>query len=187
MLREVVDPVLLMFGVGYLAANLRLLVDGIRFLERRSRALLIWSEYRSPYRGLELVLAVVLGVVLLVEFAYLGRRLPQLFGEGMMFLYYACAVPLSRYVGRGLYEDGVWAETGFMPYKSIGGIAWREGKEPTLVLVSSVRRLARRLVVPGRHYAAVRRLLRDRIAANDIHFSGSTSLSLGMHDEKEDV
>jgi hypothetical protein len=52
--------------------------------------------------------------------------------------------------------------------------------------VSRIRRLARRLTVPGRHYAAARRLLHDKIAAHDIHFSG-TGLNLETHDEREDV
>jgi hypothetical protein len=49
-----------------------------------------------------------------------------------------------------------------------------------------MRSLARRLVVPERHYGAARRLLRDKIAAHDIHFTGKT-LDLGVHDERDDV
>ena len=54
------------------------------------------------------------------------------------------------------------------------------------MIVSRLRNLARRLAVPGSHYGAARRLLRDKIAAHDIHFSG-TGLDLGTHDEREDV
>jgi len=98
-------------------------------------------------------------------------------------------VHFSHRIRRGFYEDGIWAETGFIPYASIGGITWRqgaEGRDPTLVIISRLRKLARRLSVPGRHYAEVRRLLRDKIAAHDIHFSG-TGLNLERHDEREDV
>jgi len=49
-----------------------------------------------------------------------------------------------------------------------------------------MRAFARRLVVPHSHYGAARRLLRDKIAAHDIHFTGKT-LDLGMHDERDDV
>ena len=42
------------------------------------------------------------------------------------------------------------------------------------------------LIVPERHYGAVRRLLRDKIGAHDIMFAGE-SLDLGGHDEREDV
>jgi hypothetical protein len=124
--------------------------------------------------------------VLFTELVWLRRPLRQVFGESMMFLYYAYAVPLSRRIGRGFYGDGIWADKGFIPYANIGGISWRQGDEPTLVVVSRIRRLARPLIVPGRHYAAARRLLRDKIAAHDIHFSG-TGLNLETHDERMDV
>ena len=43
----------------------------------------------------------------------------------------------------------------------------------------------RRLVVPREHYAEVRRVLRDRIAAHDIHFTFKT-LDVGA-DERDRV
>jgi hypothetical protein len=49
-----------------------------------------------------------------------------------------------------------------------------------------MRAFARRLEVPHPHYAAARRLLRDKIAAHDIHFTGKT-FDLGLHDERDDV
>ncbi len=49
-----------------------------------------------------------------------------------------------------------------------------------------MRAFARQLVVPDNCYGAARRLLRDKIAAHDIHFTGK-SLDLGLHDERDDV
>ena len=103
-----------------------------------------------------------------------------------MLVYYAYALPLSLKIGRGFYEDGIWADGGFMPYSSIGGLAWREGDQLTLVMMHRMRAFARRLVVPENYYGAARRLLRDKIAAHDIHFTGKT-LDLGLHDERDDV
>ncbi len=104
-----------------------------------------------------------------------------------MFLYYAYLFPLSQTMARGFYEDGIWADSAFIPYNEIGGIAWREGDHAVaLIITSRLRNLARRLIVPGNHYAAARRLLRDKIAKHDIHFSG-TGLDLLDHDEREDV
>jgi hypothetical protein len=40
--------------------------------------------------------------------------------------------------------------------------------------------------VPGRHYGAVRRLLRDLIAQNTIRLAGH-GLDLGVKDEREDA
>jgi hypothetical protein len=49
-----------------------------------------------------------------------------------------------------------------------------------------MRAFARQLAVPHIHYGAARRLLRDKIAAHAIHFTGKP-LDLGMHDERDDV
>jgi hypothetical protein len=55
-----------------------------------------------------------------------------------------------------------------------------------LIITSRLRNLARRLIVPVNHYAAARRLLRDKIAKHDIHFTGG-GLDLVGHDERDDV
>ena len=73
-----------------------------------------------------------------------------------------------------------------MPYATIGGLTWREEPELTLVLIPRMQRLARRLVVPAEYYAEARRLLRDKIAGHELHFTGKP-LDLGAHDERDDV
>ncbi|HEX7088364.1 MAG TPA: hypothetical protein VF198_18540 [Vicinamibacterales bacterium] len=178
--------VLIGLGVGFLVANIRVVAQFVRYLRLRRRALLTWPGPPPPYYGLILFLAVALGLLLIVKVAFLPHTFGHLFGEGMMFLYFGYAVPLSRRIGRGFYEDGVWAENGFIPYHQIAGIAWRDGEPPRLLLISRFKELARTLFVPGDYYAAVRRLLRDKIGAHDIMFSGDT-LDLGGHDERDDV
>jgi hypothetical protein len=177
--------VLLLFGVGFLIANIRVGIELIRYLQRRRRAVLVWPGRRPPYYGLVLFLGAALGCLLVVKLLLQQRAPMQLFGEGMMFLYFACMVPLTRRIDRGLYDDGIWAENGFMPYGQIDGIAWREGEPLTLVLVSRLKQMARLLVVPSPYYGAVRRLLRDKIAARDIEFKAG-GLDLGR-DDIEDV
>jgi hypothetical protein len=184
-IRALLPHVLLLFGVGFLIANLRAGLDLLRYWRRRRQALLTWPGRYPPYYGLILFIGVTLGLLLIVKVLFLQRSPAQLFGEGMMFLYYAYAVPLSRRIGRGFYADGIWAENGFMPYEQIGGIAWREGEQVTLLLVSRLKQMARPLVVPTPYYGAVRRLLRDKIAAHDIQFSGG-GIDLG-YDLRDDV
>jgi hypothetical protein len=178
--------ILFVLGCGFLVANLLLLAQFVRYLRRRRSALLTWPGPRPKYYGLLLAIGVTLGCLVFFKLVFQLRPPRQLFGEAMMFVYYGYALPLSRRIGRGFYEDGIWSETGFMPYWQIGGIAWREGPEITLILISRIRNLARRLVVPGTHYAAARRLLRDKIQAHDIDFTG-TGLDLGVHDERDNV
>lgn len=186
--------VLMLFGVGFLIANVRLAADLVRYLRRRRSALLVWPGRRPPYYGLILALGFTLGLLLLLKIVMLQRapaHAPEddavrvLFGEGMMFLYFACLVPLTRFINRGLYADGIWAENGFVPYQQIDGIAWREGEPLTLVLVSRLRQIAKPLIVPTVYYGAVRRLLRDKIAARDIEMDRG-GLKLGG-DERRDI
>jgi hypothetical protein len=182
--QSIVTATLLLLGGGFLIANARLVLEYVRYMKRRRQALLTWTGPRPPYYALQLAIGVTLGFLLFYKLVRLHR---QAFGEMMMFLYYAYLFPLSRSIGRGFYEDGIWADTTFIPYNEIGGISWREGEnEVALVIISRLRNLARRLVVPGEYYAAARRLLRDKIARHDIHFTG-TGLDLGDHDEREDV
>jgi hypothetical protein len=175
---------LIVLGLGFLVANLRLVVDQVRFLRRRQRAVLIWPPPRSPYYGTALALGVVLGLLLIYK-AFVLRR--AAFGEGMMFLYYGYLLPLSLRIRRGFYEDGVWTDSGFVPYDQIGGISWREDEhQVTLIVISRRRNLARRLVVPLDQYGAARRFLRDKIKQHAIQFAG-TGLDLGEHDERDNI
>ena len=176
--------VLVALGAGFLFADARLILEYVTFIRRRRGAILVWPGKKPPYYGLVLAMGVVLGVLVFCKIIVLRR---QAFGEGMMFLYYGYLVPLNLRIGRGFYEDGIWADTGFIPYNEVGGISWRETEhDVTLVVISRLRNLARRLSVPLDHYAAARRLLHDKIAKHDIHFTG-TGLDLGGHDEREDV
>jgi hypothetical protein len=183
---DILARVLFLLGVGFFVANLRVFLDWVRFMRRRSSALVTWPGPRPPYYGLLLAIGVGLGLLLFYKLVFLRRSPLRVFGEAMMFLYYGYALPLSRRIKRGFYEDGIWAESGFVPYGQIGAVAWREGPEITLVIVNRIRNLARRLVVPAVHYAAARRLLRDKIAAHEIQLM-STGLVLGSHDERENV
>jgi hypothetical protein len=183
---DLLSRLLFVLGLGFLAANLRLFYQFIRYLKMRSSALLIWQGPRPPFYGLLLVLGAVLSVLIVYKLNVLKQHPRQVFGEAMMLLYYAWALPMSLKIGRGFYEDGIWTEAGFIPYSNIGGLAWKDEAPPTLVMTYRMRQLARRLEVPERYYGAARRLLRDKIAAHDIHFTGKT-LDLGLHDERDDV
>ena len=103
-----------------------------------------------------------------------------------MFLYYAYLFPMSRNVARGFYEDGVWSDSGFMRWGQISAVSWKEEGKVSLVLISHLRNIARRLVIPGPLYGQSRRLLRDRVKAHDIHIGGS-GLDLGSRDEADAV
>lgn len=181
----VLPAILLLIGAGFLIANLWLLVQFMKYVRRRSTAVLTWPARRPANAWVFGVMGLALALIIVVK---LLVKLPpsQVFGESMMLVYFGCAARLSWRIGRGFYKDGIWADTGFVRYSDIGGLSWREGEEVTLLLISRVRNLARRLVVPQACYGAARRLLRDRIAVHEIQFSGE-HLDLGGRDEREDV
>jgi hypothetical protein len=181
--QRVLNGVLLVLGGGFLIANARIVFQYLTFRRRRRTTLLTWTAPKPPYYSLVLMIGAAVGILGVAKI--LVHR--QVFGETMMFVYYACLTPLSRRIGRGFYEEGIWADTSFIPYNEVGGISWREGEhQVTLIVISRLRNLARRLAVPMEHYGAARRLLRDKIAAHDIHFFG-TGLDLGEHDERDEV
>ena len=183
---NVLSLVMLVLGFGFLVANLRLLAELVRYFRIRSSAVLVWPAKAPPFYGLVLALGVALGILIFVKLAVLDRMPREVFGESMMFVYFGYAVPLSRRITRGFYRDGIWSDSGFVPYWKIDGLRWKEGDEITLVLIDRVRRMARVLAVPLPLYGAARRLLRDRLASHEIHFAGK-SLDLGEHDERDDV
>src|SRR5688572_16793510 len=141
----ILSRILLLLGIGFLVANLRILLDFLRFFRLRSSALLTWPGRKPPFYGFLLALGVTLGLLIFYKLAIQHRPPTQVFGEAMMFLYYGYAFPLSLRIGRGFYADGIWSESGFMPYSKIGGLSWREGEELTLILIHRVRHMARRL------------------------------------------
>jgi hypothetical protein len=181
---NVATGTLFVLGAGFLVANLRLIREYLRYARRRGHALLSWPSPLPPYYGTQLAIGIAVGLLLFYKLAVLHR---QAFGEGMMFLYYAYLMPLSLRIRRGFYEDGIWADSTFIPYNEVGGLTWREGEDKvSLIVISRLRNLARRLAVPLEHYSAARKLLRDKIGAHEIHFFG-TGLDLGGHDERDEA
>jgi hypothetical protein len=177
---------LLLFGIGFLAASTRALYLHVQYWRRRRAGLLLWPAPRPPFYAMQVGIAGALALLLVYNLAFRLPPFETLFGEAMMFLYYAYAVPIVARIQRGFYRDGVWSDRGFVKYERIGGIAWRDAKDPVLLLVAQGGGTARSLVVPGRHYGAVRRLLRDLIARHAIRLSGH-ALDLGGRDEREDA
>jgi hypothetical protein len=177
--------ILFVFGLGFLVANLKVVTDLIRFRVRKHSALLIWQTPKPRYYTFSLLLAGILGLLLAAKL--IQRRPPdQWFGEAMMLLYYGYAFPLSTRIARGFYQDGVWSDTGFMRWAQISAVAWKEEGGVTLILVSRLRSLARRLQVPGDLYGEARRVLRDKVKAHDIDFGGS-GLDLGAGNKSDRV
>lgn len=177
---------LLLFGLGFLVANVRLGASLLAYRQRSRSAALVWEAARPPYYRFSLMLGGILFVLLVVEAVVLRRSPWSIFGEAMMVVYYGFAFPLSTRIRRGFYGDGVWADRVFMKWSDISAVSWREGAAVTLMLISHARNVARPLSVPGHLYGEARRLLRDRIKAHDIRIGGA-GLELGVREDRDAV
>jgi hypothetical protein len=184
--QESLSRVLFFFGIGFFAANVKVMVDLLRFRVRQPTALLTWQASKPRYYGFTLALGAILGVLVVFKILVLGRSPSQLLGEIMMFIYYGYAFPLSTRIARGFYRDGVWSDTGFMRWGQISAVSWKEGAGVALMLISHSRSIARRLEVPSHLYGEARRLLRDRVKSHDIHMGGG-GLDLGSRSEVDAV
>jgi hypothetical protein len=177
---------LLLFGVGFLAANLFGLGQQVLYWQRRRTALLTWPAARPALFGLQVGIGAASGLLLAYNLLLRPDAVEQAFGVGMMFAYYAGIVRLSARIERGFYRDGVWSDRRFVRYGKIGALTWREEPGPVLLLAARNGRSAVRLTVPGSQFGAVRRLLRDLIDRRVIHLEDA-GLHLGLKDEREDV
>ncbi len=177
---------LLIFGVGFLAADLAGLAEQVRYWRRRRTALLTWPGRRPPLFQMQVAIGVALGLLLAYDLLLRPGAAEQTFGVGMMFVYYAGVLPASARIKRGFYRDGVWSDRRFVRYSRIGAISWHDEAEPVLLLAARRGRTAARLAVPGPMLGAVRRLLRDLIGRRDIDLADA-GLALGLRDERDDA
>jgi len=180
------ERLLLLLGLGFLVVDLRAVVDHLAYWRRRPTAFLVWPAGYPPFFSLQLIIGGTLGFLLAYNLAFRNPPPEELFGEGMMFVYYTYAVPLAHRVERGFYKDGVWTEGGFFPYWRIGAVSWREEPDPVLLMASRDGGAARRLVVPSELYGAARRALRDLIEAHIIQLA-RPGLDLGLREDKDDA
>jgi len=180
------SSLLYLLGAGFLVLNLYLFFQYARNRRLQRAALVTWPPPRPPLYRLFLWVGAVLAIVIYYKIMVLKLHPKFVFGETMMLVYYVYAMPLGLKIRRGLYEDGIWTDGGYIPYVNIGGLTWREREHTTLVVLYRWRSFARKMVVPEPVYGEARKVLRDKIAAHDIHFTGKP-LDLGLHDERDDV
>lgn len=197
-LDSLLGQILLLFGVGFLIANVRLGLELLRWIRRRHAALLVWPAPNPPFFALSLGIGVMLGLLILLK-AYLALRgdpplsewfrrfVMDTFGELMMFVYFGYMLPFSTRITRGFYADGLWTDSGFMSYDQVGGISWRAGEPPTLIVISRLKSLARRMTVPTPLLGEVRRLLRDKISDHAIEMDEGPGIHLGSRDARDSV
>jgi hypothetical protein len=151
-------------GVYFAALLLRGLLGYRRFRRLRATALLTWpGPPPARFDLLPLLGAAAAGVALLN--GVMRRPLLHVLAQALMALYFVVMVPLARRIRLGVYRDGVWADAGFLPWREIRRLSFRE--TPELVLVLLPRRGARsfRLPVPAGEYGHLRKILDQMVRA----------------------
>ncbi|OFW44803.1 MAG: hypothetical protein A3J29_20060 [Acidobacteria bacterium RIFCSPLOWO2_12_FULL_67_14b] len=174
---------LVALGLLFVIVNLRVGWQILSWWRRRGDVVLAWPPPKPPFYAINLAIGVMLGVLLFVTAYLVPRPATSLFGVSMMFLYYGYLLPLSTRIRRGLYQDGIWTDSGFMRYVDIGGLTWKGSQ--TLILASRQKTVGRRLTVPGPHLGEVRRVLREKIGSHAIAFDEGPGLHLGTRDTRE--
>jgi len=174
---------LIALGVLFVIVDLRVGWQLLSWWRRRRATVLAWPAPKPPFYAINLAIGVMLGILLFITVFLVPRPATSVFGVTMMFLYYGYLLPLSTRIRRGLYRDGIWTDSGFMPYDEIGGLTWQGGD--TLVLASRQKAVGRRLIVPGPHLGEVRHVLREKIGSHAIEFGAGPGLHLGTRDTRE--
>ncbi len=174
---------LIALGLLFIIVDARVGWQIFSWWRRRREAVVSWPGPKPPFYAINLAIGVMLGVLLFITAFVVPRPATSVFGVAMMFLYYGYLLPLSTRIRRGLYQDGIWTDSGFMPYVDIGGLTWK-GTD-TLVLASRHKIVGRRLAVPGPHLGEVRHVLREKIGSHAIEFDAGPGLHLGTRDTRE--
>ena len=160
--------VLIGLGLYFLVLLIRGLRGYLLFRKVRPTALLTWPVPRSGQFPFLLALGVVATAVTALN-AYLERHLHHVVSQALMAAYFILMVPLCQNIRLGFYDQGVWADTGFLPYAKIGRIAFRETPEIVLILLPRGRSGSFRLPVPPEEYGAVRKMLEEKIRARVVN------------------
>ena len=160
--------VLLGLGVYFLVLLIRGLRGYLLFRKVRPTALLTWPVPRSGQFPFLLALGVAATAVTALN-AYLDRPLHHVLSQALMAAYFILMVPLCQNIRLGFYDQGVWADTGFLPYANIARIAFREKPEIVLILLPRGRSGSFRLPVPPDEYGAVRKVLEEKIRARVVN------------------
>jgi hypothetical protein len=152
-----------LFGLSVYFSVLVVRVGGALVLFRRVQptALVTWPVPRPQNVPFSLVLGLVAAGCAVV-LSHLGRPFHHVYSQGIMAVYFLLVVPISRRIQLGVYRDGVWADSGFLPWSKVARLAYRETPEIVLVMLRRGGG-ASRLPVPAGEYGAVRKLVEEKI------------------------
>jgi len=162
--QRIVSLGLVGLGVYFTVQLLRGLLRYQRFRRLWPTALTTWETTRPPQAGWLVSLGIVGGLLALLN-GWLQRPPLHVYGLAVMSAYFLIMVPLALRIRPGLYEDGVWADGGFLPWSEIARVAFVESPQIVLLLVPRRGGRSQRLAVPPGEYGEVRKHLHEKMRA----------------------
>ena len=159
---------LLGLGVYFAVQLVRGIAGYLRYRRVAPTAVATWPAPR-PAQLPWLTLLGLLGAVIAVVNASMGRPAHHVVGLALMAVYFLGMVPLARRIRLGLYRDGVWAHRGFLRWGEVARIAFVEGPPIVLLLKPRHGGASYKLPVPGGEYGAVRKLLEEKAREGALH------------------
>jgi hypothetical protein len=159
-------------GLYFAVQLVRGLLGYVKFRRLLPTAILTWPAPRQRAASQLFALGVVSAAVTILN-GYMNRPLHHVIGLGLMALYFMLMVPLAGRIRLGLYEEGVWADAGFLPWGRIARMAYRETPDIVLVLLSRDGARSFRLPVPRGEYGAVRKVVEEKVRARAVNVEGS--------------
>lgn len=157
--------ILLALGAYFAVLLARGLLGYQRYRRLRVTALATWPVPRPAHFGLLLALGALAGFVALVNWR-MQRPLHHVVAQILMALYFIVMVPLSARIRLGFYRDGVWADAGFLAYRDIRRLSFRERPQIVLVLLPRHGSRAFHLPVPPEEYGTARKILAGQAQAH---------------------
>jgi hypothetical protein len=159
---------LLGLGVYFAVQLVRGIAGYLRYRRVAPTAVATWPAPR-PAQLPWLTLLGLLGAVIAVVNASMGRPAHHVVGLALMAVYFLGMVPLARRIRLGLYRDGVWAHRGFLRWGDVARIAFVEGPPIVLLLRPRHGGASYKLPVPGGEYGTVRKLLEEKAREGALH------------------
>ncbi len=155
-------------GLYFGVLLLRGLAGYFRFRRLLPTALLTWPVPRPRSGPLLFALGLISAAITVLN-GYMARPLHHVVSLGLMALYFMLMVPLAGRIRLGLYEGGVWADAGFLPWGRIGRMAFQEDPEIVLILLPRGGSGSFSLPVPPDEYGAVRKLIEEKVRARVVN------------------
>jgi len=139
----------------------------LKFRRLRKTAVVTWPAPPPSNLGLMQALGVTSAILAVIDI-WLHRPFHHVYAQAVMTLYFVGLVPLCRGIRIGLYEGGVWADAGFLPWPAIRRMAFHETPDIVLVLLPRHGWHGFQLPVPPGEYGAVRKFIEQKIREHEL-------------------